>query len=54
MRADVPATPAETLIQALGLVTRTRAEIQDLYNRPLVRITVLPAAPVSAPALAAA
>lgn len=33
--ASVPATPAEILIEHLGLETRTTAEVQDLYSRPI-------------------
>jgi hypothetical protein len=33
--ASAPATPAEILIEHLGLETRTTAEVQDLYSRPL-------------------
>jgi hypothetical protein len=29
-----PPTPAEILIQHLGLEKRTTAEVQDLYSRP--------------------
>jgi hypothetical protein len=33
--ASIPATPAEILIEHLGLEKRTTAEIEDLYSRPL-------------------
>jgi len=32
---SVPATPAEILIQHLGLEKRTAAAVEDLYSRPL-------------------
>jgi hypothetical protein len=32
--APAPATPAEILIEHLGLEIRTTAEVQDLYSRP--------------------
>jgi hypothetical protein len=51
----MPATsvsPAATLIRALGLEVRATAQVQDLYNRPLVRIAVV--RPELVPALAAA
>jgi hypothetical protein len=35
MTASVPATPAEILIEHLGLEKRTTAQVQDLYSRPL-------------------
>jgi hypothetical protein len=33
--APVPSTPAEVLIEHLGLKKRTTAEVEDLYSRPL-------------------
>ncbi len=33
--AVAPATPAEILIEHLGLRKRTTAEVRDLYSRPL-------------------
>ena len=37
MRQDLPATPARTLIRALGLQLHGTATVQDLYSRPVVR-----------------
>ena len=33
--ASIPATPAEILIEHLGLEKRTTAEVEDLYSRPI-------------------
>jgi hypothetical protein len=33
--ASVPATPAEILIEHLGLEERTVAQVEDLYSRPI-------------------
>jgi hypothetical protein len=33
--ASIRATPAEILIDHLGLEKRTAAEVEDLYSRPL-------------------
>ena len=33
--ASIPVTPAEILIEHLGLGKRTTAEVEDLYSRPL-------------------
>ena len=35
IRIQAAAAPAERLIQALGLVVRATAEVQDLYSRPV-------------------
>ena len=37
-----PSSPAARLIRALGLATRTTAEIQDLYTRPIAAVAVVP------------
>ncbi len=34
-------TPAERLIESLGLKSRTTAEVQDLYSRPIAATLVL-------------
>jgi hypothetical protein len=31
----LPVSPAETLIEQLGLTRRTTAEVQDMYSRPI-------------------
>ena len=36
MRQDLPATPARTLIRALGLHLRITAIVEDLYSRSIV------------------
>jgi hypothetical protein len=45
--ASIPATPAEILIKHLGLETRTGADVQDLYSRPIPS-PALPAVPRAA------
>lgn len=35
LRQTVPTSPAATLLAHLGLETRTTAEIEDLYSRPI-------------------
>jgi hypothetical protein len=35
LTTPAPATPAEILLERLGLEKRVSAEVQDLYSRPL-------------------
>lgn len=42
LQETMAATPAATLIAHLGLETKTSAEIEDLYSRPIPTTPVVP------------